>query len=79
MDIKYLGKAVHENINHRDEIVARIEQVRKVFIRMKKLLTAKDLSLALRMEMTRGTCFQGLVYDLEGWTLIGNILELGCS
>lgn len=66
---RYLGTIINQNVTHKSEILSRIEQARQSFMKLKKLLTAQNLSLTLRVRMVRCYVFSVLLYGLEGWTL----------
>ena len=66
---KYLGCWLNEDWDETQEIRARIEQARDVFLKMKKLLCRRELSLKLRMRIVRCYVFPVLLYGCEGWTL----------
>lgn len=55
----YLGKSC--------EIRTGVEQVKAAFVKMKNILTTRDLRIALRLRILR--CFSVLSYEAEVWTL----------
>lgn len=66
---KYLGTWLNDEWSYRQEILARIEQARAAFVKMKKMLTSPGLSLDLRIRMVRCYIFPILLYGMESWTL----------
>lgn len=67
--IKYLGANINSQCNPKREIFSRIEQARKIFVRMKSFFTRRDLSAELRTRMARCYVFSVLLYGCESWTL----------
>lgn len=61
---RYLGALVNERCDPKNEITARIEQVRKTFNNMRS-----NLSLRLKLRMIRCYIFPVLLYGCESWTL----------
>jgi len=56
-------------VNYCSEIKIRIEKARASFMRIKKLLCSRDLSVDLRTRMLRCYVFPVLLYGVEAWTL----------
>lgn len=73
--IVYLGQLLSDDWDHSKEIKRRIEIARNTFIRMKKILCGRDLSLTLRMRMVRCYVFSVLLYGVESWTLTENTMK----
>lgn len=72
---KYLGCWITDDLNPDTEIICRIEQARKTFLNMRKLLTNKSLSLTLRYRFVKGYVYAVLLYGTETWTLKANTLN----
>ena len=70
---KYLGTILDEQCDNKKEIRSRIEQARRQFISMKQFFVRPELSLELRMRMTRCYVFSVLLYGCESWTLDKNL------
>ncbi|CAH1224416.1 unnamed protein product [Diabrotica balteata] len=66
---QYLGTLINETNDHTVEINRRIEIARSAFIRMKPLLTCKNLNLEIRLRTIRCYIFSILLYGAETWTL----------
>lgn len=69
---KYLGTNINSQSESKKEILSRIEQARRTFMNMKTFFTRSDLSLELRIRMTRSYIFPILLYGCESWTLDPN-------
>lgn len=65
----YLGTIITENNDYTTEIRVRIEKARANFVKMKKILCSKDLTLALRLRLTKCYVRSVLYYGVESWTL----------
>ena len=66
---KYLGTWISEKNDQTTEIKTRIEMARNAFVKMKTVLSSKDLTLELRVRALRCYVFSILQYGLESWTL----------
>lgn len=65
----YLGTSVNCSMDYCSEIKIRIEKARASFVKIRKLLCSRDLSLDLRVRMLRCYVFPVLLYGAETWTL----------
>lgn len=65
----YLGTIITENNDYTAEIRVRIEKARANFVKMKKILCSKDLTLALKIRLTKCYVHSVLYYGVELWTL----------
>lgn len=65
---KYLGSWVNENKDQSREIRTRIEIVSETFVKKKKMLINRDLSVALGMRALKRYVFF-ILYRMESWTL----------
>lgn len=65
----YLGTLITENNDYTAEIKTRIEKARSNFIRMKKVLCSKDLTLHLKLRLAKCYVHSVLYYGVEAWTL----------
>lgn len=67
---KYLGCFIDENTNHETEIKkCRIEQARAAFMKMSKILCARNVNLSLRTRLLKSYIFSILLYGAEAWTV----------
>ncbi|CAG9827935.1 unnamed protein product [Diabrotica balteata] len=66
---KYLGYTVNDKWDPEVEIKIRIEIARSTFIKMRKLLSNRNLSINLRWRATKCYVLSTLLYGVEGWTL----------
>jgi hypothetical protein len=66
---KYLGTWVDDKNDQSREIKVRIETARQAFVKMKTMLTNRDLQLHLRLRALRCYIFSILLYGMEAWTL----------
>ena len=67
---KYLGQVVNEEGRNEQEIKIRIAQAKSTFIRMRKILTSKEISLPLRLRMIKCYIYPIVLYGSETWTLL---------
>jgi len=65
----YLGPNVNCSVDYCSEITLRIEKSLASFMRIKKLLCSRDLSMDLRTRMLKCYVFAVLLYGVEAWTL----------
>lgn len=65
----YLGTSINENNESSEEIKIRIEKARAIFTRMKRVFTARDLSLEIKVRLVRCYILSVLFYGMETWTL----------
>uniref|UniRef100_A0A8D8UV16 Craniofacial development protein 2 n=2 Tax=Cacopsylla melanoneura TaxID=428564 RepID=A0A8D8UV16_9HEMI len=65
----YLGTNVTCTADYCSEIKIRIEKARAAFVKIKKMLCSRDLSLDLRVRMLKCYVFSVLYYGVETWTL----------
>lgn len=65
----YLGTNVNCFGDYTNEVRIRVEKARAAFVKMKKMLCCRDLSLELRTRMLRCYVFSILYYGVESWTL----------
>ena len=66
---KYLGCYLTEQGSCTEEVSIRIEQARSAFIKIKKLVCDRNLSINLRIRLVQCYVFPVLLYGIEGWTL----------
>ncbi|XP_077288111.1 uncharacterized protein LOC143912688 [Arctopsyche grandis] len=66
---RYLGFYLGETCESGKEIRVRVEQARATFLKLKKVLTTRDLSITLRLRLLRCYVFSILLYGTEAWTL----------
>lgn len=69
MKFNYLGTTINQNNNSSMEIKSRIAKARTTFMRMRKALCGKDLSLELKARLTSCYVHSILLYGAETWTL----------
>uniref|UniRef100_A0A8D8LPD3 Craniofacial development protein 2 n=1 Tax=Cacopsylla melanoneura TaxID=428564 RepID=A0A8D8LPD3_9HEMI len=72
---KYLGFIVNNKCDHKQEIRARIEQARAVFVKMNSLLTSLNLPLQLRLRIVKCYVFSVLYYGMESWILKQDVMK----
>uniref|UniRef100_A0A8D8SJ40 Craniofacial development protein 2 n=2 Tax=Cacopsylla melanoneura TaxID=428564 RepID=A0A8D8SJ40_9HEMI len=65
----YLGSRVTCTADYLTEIKIRIEKARAAFLKMRTVLTARDLSINLRTRLLKCYVFPVLLYGVEAWTL----------
>ncbi|CAG9831432.1 unnamed protein product [Diabrotica balteata] len=65
---KYLGHWIHETLDQEQE-KCRIEQARNSFLKMRQLLTTRNLDLSLRYRMIKCYVYSVLLHGVEAWTL----------
>lgn len=65
----YLGTLITENNDYTAEIKIRIEKARTNFMKMKKVLCSRDLTLGLKLRLTKCYVHSVLYYGVESWTL----------
>jgi hypothetical protein len=66
---KYLGCLLNEKWDYSQEVKTRIEQARSAFVKMRNLLSKRELSLNTRTRIVRCYVLPVLLYGHEGWTL----------
>lgn len=66
---KYLGCCLNDQWDCNKEVRSRIEQARSAFIKMKTVLSNRDLQAELRIRVLRCYIFSILLYGAESWTL----------
>lgn len=66
---KYLGYTINDEWDPDLEIKIRIEMARSAFIKMRKLLSNRNLSIGTRWRATKCYVLSTLLYGVEGWTL----------
>lgn len=66
---QYLGTTIKETNDHGEEISRRIEIARSAFIKMRPILSNKNLDLKIRLRTVRCYIFSLLLYGAESWTL----------
>ena len=64
------GQVVNEEGRNEQEIKIRIAQAKSTFIRMRKILTSKEISLPLRLRMIKCYIYPIVLYGSETWTLL---------
>ena len=67
---KYLGQTVNEEGRSEQEVKIRIAQAKSTFIRMRKILTSKDLSLPLKLRLVKCYIYPIVLYGSETWTML---------
>ena len=67
---KYLGQVVNQEGRSEQEIKIRIAQAKSNFIRMRNILTSKDITLALRIRLVKCYTYPIVLYGAETWTLL---------
>nr|CAH7756553.1 unnamed protein product [Callosobruchus chinensis] len=66
---KYLRSMVDDQWNPELEIRCKIEQARATFLKLKKILTNRNLHFKLRYRMVKCYVWSVLLYGAEAWTL----------
>lgn len=65
----YLGTRVNSSAEYLLDIIIRIEKARAAFVKMRSLLSTRDLSLETRTRLLKCYIFPILLYGVEAWTL----------
>lgn len=66
---KYLGCWIDSSLNPELEVRSRIEQARKSFVKIKKLLCDSRIKLETRLRLSKCYVWSTLLYAAETWTL----------
>ena len=67
---KYLGQVVTQEGRNEKEVKIRIAQAKSTFIRMKSILTSKDITFPLRIRLVKCYIYPIILYGSETWTLL---------